>query len=70
MLVRSEAVERSLSWDDVLDADEIFSTGNFAKVKPVNRIEDRQLQPGPVFRRARELYWDFARNSKFKVATS
>ena len=66
----TEAVERSLSWDDVLDADEIFSTGNFAKVKPVNRIEERELQPGPVYRRARELYWDFARNSKYKVPRS
>ena len=62
--------EPTLTWDDVKDADEIFSTGNFAKVKPVNRIEDRELQPGPVARRARELYWDFALKSKFKVPTS
>ena len=65
-----EVVERTISWDEVMSADEIFSTGNFAKVKPVNRIETRELQPGPVFRRARELYWDFARKSKFKVAAS
>ena len=63
-----DVIERTLSWDEVKDADEIFSTGNFAKVKPVNRIEDRELQPGPIFSRARELYWDFARQSKFKVA--
>ena len=63
-----EVVERTMSWDEVVDADEIFSTGNFAKVKPVNRIERRELQPGPVFRRARELYWDYARTSEFKVA--
>ncbi len=65
-----EAVERTLTWDQVKDADEIFSTGNFAKVKPVNRIEKRELQPGPVSCRARELYWEFARNSKFKVPQS
>jgi branched-chain amino acid aminotransferase len=65
-----EAIERTLTWDDVKDADEIFSTGNFAKVKPVNKIEDRELQPGPVASRARELYWDFARKSKFKVLAS
>ena len=24
------------------------------------QVEDRPLQPGPIFRRARELYWEFA----------
>ena len=52
--------ERTVRYADVLDADEIFSTGNHAKVMPVNRIEDRSLQPGPVAKRARELYFDFA----------
>ncbi|MEW5425268.1 branched-chain amino acid aminotransferase [Amorphus sp. 3PC139-8] len=45
---------------DFLDADEIFTTGNYSKVGPVTRIEDRDLQPGPVAKRARELYWDWA----------
>ena len=63
----TEVEERTLSWDEVRDADEVFSTGNFAKVKPLNRIEDRALQPGPVFRKARELYWEFARESEFRV---
>ena len=42
-------------------ADEIFATGNFAKVAPVTRIEARSLPIGPVGERARELYWKFAR---------
>jgi len=29
-------------------------------VLPVTRIDDRSLQPGPLYRKARELYWDFA----------
>ena len=41
-------------------ADEIFSTGNASKVLPVTRIGDRSLQPGPFYRKARELYWEFA----------
>src|ERR1700729_68860 len=53
-------VETTLSYADFLDADEIFSSGNFAKVAPVIRIDDRSLQPGPFYRRARKLYWDFA----------
>ena len=53
-------VERAMAWNDFLDADEIFSTGNYGKVMPVTRIEDRQLQPGPVGIRARDLYWEWA----------
>jgi branched-chain amino acid aminotransferase len=53
-------VETTLRYRDFLDADEIFSTGNFAKVAPVIRIDDRQLVPGPFYARARKLYWDFA----------
>jgi branched-chain amino acid aminotransferase len=52
--------ERTLRWAEVLDADEVFSAGNYGKVLPANRVERRDLQPGPVYRRARELYWEFA----------
>lgn len=57
-------VEKALTYADFLAADEIFSTGNFAKVAPVIRIDDRQLQPGPFYTRARKLYWDFAHARK------
>jgi branched-chain amino acid aminotransferase len=53
-------IETTLSYADFVTADEIFSTGNFAKVAPVIRIDDRQLKPGPFYTRARKLYWDFA----------
>jgi branched-chain amino acid aminotransferase len=52
--------ERTLTPRDIQEADEVFMTGNYAKVFPVTRVEDRSLQPGPIFRRARELYWEFA----------
>ncbi len=55
--------ERTLSVQDFLEADEIFSTGNHSKVVPVTRIEDRDLQPGPVAKRARELYWEWAHST-------
>ena len=51
---------RVLRYADFENADEIFSTGNASKVMPVNRIGERSLQPGPLFRKARELYWDYA----------
>ncbi|MDW3204482.1 MAG: branched-chain amino acid aminotransferase [Alphaproteobacteria bacterium] len=53
-------VECRLTADDVYHADEIFNTGNYGKVMPVIRYEDRDLQPGPKFNLARELYWEFS----------
>jgi branched-chain amino acid aminotransferase len=55
--------ERIVEFNEVLDADELFATGNYAKVLPCTKIEDRELQPGPVGTRARELYFDFAEKS-------
>ena len=52
--------EASLKPSDLMEADELFSTGNYSKIMPINRIEDRSLQPGPVGLKARELYWEFA----------
>jgi len=53
-------VETMLRYSDFQSADEIFSTGNYTKVSAISRIDERDLQPGPVYRRARELYWEFA----------
>jgi branched-chain amino acid aminotransferase len=55
-----EVHERTITWADVMEADEVFTTGNLSKVMPITRVEDRDLQPGPLFRQARELYWEFA----------
>jgi branched-chain amino acid aminotransferase len=55
-----EVQERTVKVKEVLEADEIFSSGNYAKVQPCTRMEDRHLQPGPVYKRARELYWEYA----------
>jgi branched-chain amino acid aminotransferase len=60
-------LETTLVYRDFEKADEIFTSGNFGKVQPITRIDSRDLQPGPVFRRARELYWDFA-HSRLKAA--
>lgn len=57
-------IETSLRYADFQDADEIFSSGNFAKLSAITRIDDRALQPGPLFRKASELYRAFALTSK------
>ncbi|ODT06432.1 MAG: branched chain amino acid aminotransferase [Mesorhizobium sp. SCN 65-20] len=53
-------VEKTLSVREFLEADEIFSTGNHSKIVPITRIEDRNLQPGPVAKLSRDLYWEWA----------
>ncbi len=52
--------EAVLKYADFEAADEIWSCGNYAKVAPITRIDERTLVPGPFYRRARELYWQFA----------
>ena len=54
-------LETTLRYADFQAADEIFSSGNYTKVTPITRIDERDLQPGPFYRKARELYWEFAR---------
>ncbi|EKE43856.1 branched-chain amino acid aminotransferase [Oceaniovalibus guishaninsula JLT2003] len=56
--------ETVLTFDDFRQADEVFLTGNMAKVTPVSDFEDRHYDTGPngnpVTRRARQLYWEWA----------
>jgi branched-chain amino acid aminotransferase len=53
-------VEKTLTYQDFENADEIFASGNYSKVVPVTRIGDRSLPFGPLYTKARELYWAFA----------
>jgi branched-chain amino acid aminotransferase len=53
-------VEKSLKYGDFRGADEIFSSGNYSKVVPVAKIDDRVIAPGPIYTKARELYMEFA----------
>ena len=53
-------IEAPLRYADFQNADEIFSSGNFAKLSAITRIDERDLQPGPMFRKASELYRAFA----------
>ena len=55
--------ETVMRYADFETADEIFSTGNASKVLPITRIGERALQPGPLYRKARELYWAFAHSA-------
>ena len=65
-LLRADGVrveETTLTRADIMAADEVFTTGNYGKVLPISRVEDKSFRAGPVYRQARQLYWDFAASS-------
>ena len=55
--------ETVLTIEDFEGADEVFMSGNMNKVMPVTAFEDVSYQSGPVARRVREMYWDWALSS-------
>lgn len=55
-----EARECVITPQMLLEADEIFATGNFGKVQFCTNYEGRTLPIGPVGSRARALYFDWA----------
>ena len=52
--------ETVLTFDDFRAADEVFLSGNMMKVTPVTVFDDTNYQVGPMTRRVRDLYWDWA----------
>jgi branched-chain amino acid aminotransferase len=59
-----EVQERTITVDELREADEIFSTGNYAKIRFCRKLEDRELPAGPVGARAWALYQDYAAGSR------
>lgn len=55
--------ETTLSKSDVMSAEEVFSCGNYGKVLPARRIEDREWPIGPITTRTRNLYFEFSHAS-------
>ena len=54
--------EKVISFKDVSEADEVFMSGNMMKVSPVIAFNDTNYQNGPITKRTRELYWDWAKS--------
>jgi len=54
--------ESCLTYDDFHKADEVFLTGNLAKVTPITAFENTRYQSGPVAKLARESYMDWAKS--------
>lgn len=56
--------ETVLTPADFHGADEVFLSGNMSKVTPVSAFDETRYQVGPVTRRTRELYWDWAASNR------
>ncbi|MBL3701343.1 branched-chain amino acid aminotransferase [Sulfitobacter sp. BDSS02] len=56
--------ETVLTFEDFDTADEVFLSGNMNKVTPVSAFDDRQYQIGPITRKVREMYWDWASSAR------
>ncbi len=52
-----------LSFDDVRRADEVFLSGNMSKVTPVTEFDGVKYPHGPVTKRIRALYMDWAHSA-------
>ena len=64
--LRAEGVtvhETVLGYADFEAADEVFMSGNMSKVTPVTAFDDRQYQVGPIAKKVREMYWDWAHSN-------
>ena len=59
-----DVLETTVSVNDLLSADEVFSTGNFGKVLPVRKIDKVEYEIGAVCNTAIDLYQKYA--SKYK----
>lgn len=55
-----EVVERTINHEELLEADELFATGNYSKVIPCVKVDDEELPIGPMFRDTREMYFGYS----------
>jgi len=54
--------ETVLTFEDFRSADEVFMSGNLMKVTAVSEFDGTHYQSGPVTKRVREMYWDWAKS--------
>ena len=65
-----KVIEKTMRYSDFETADEIFATGNYSKVVPGTKIGDRMLKFGPIYLRARKLYWEYAHSGSLSLGAS
>lgn len=55
--------ERTVRPQELLQAKEMFNTGNFGKVLPCTKYEQHEMPVGEISSLARKLYWEFMQNT-------
>ena len=55
-----KVTECVLNFEDFTKADEVFLSGNMAKITPVKNFDHNEYKIGPITKKVRELYWDWA----------
>ncbi|MCF8485364.1 MAG: branched-chain amino acid aminotransferase [Rhodobacteraceae bacterium] len=58
-----EVIETVLTFEDAHAADEVFLSGNFAKVTSVRAFDGTEYRSREMTERVRRLYWDWARSA-------
>ena len=53
-----------LTFEEFEEADEIFLSGNMAKITPVTKFNSKNYSIGPITKTAQSLYWDWANSTK------
>ncbi|MDV7340945.1 branched-chain amino acid aminotransferase [Terasakiella sp. A23] len=56
-----QVIEKPVAFEELLEADEIFGTGNYFKVGPCTKIEDKSMPIGDITMHLRKLYFDWAK---------
>lgn len=56
--------EATLSYRDILDADEVFSTGNYGKVLRCAQMDGTTYPDDRIYRLAQTLYFEFAETAR------
>tara|TARA_B100001996_G_scaffold382432_1_gene374226 strand:- start:1574 stop:2413 length:840 start_codon:yes stop_codon:yes gene_type:complete len=54
-----KVVEAKIKPNELLEADEIFCTGNYVKLRKIDKYEDKVFGKSPVFDIAYHLYWEW-----------
>ena len=57
-----EVIESKILPKDLLEADEIFCTGNYVKIRSVSKYEDKDFVEGETFKLTQKLYWDWVKS--------
>ena len=58
-----KVIESKIKPEELFEADEIFCTGNYVKVRNITKYEDKAFQVGPIFKLAHKLYWDWMKST-------